>query len=268
MVRPRHLVLAERSGPVVRETRGCGSGNRVPQNEMAIKSVEQHRCFSALEGLNKMTYSPPVFHGSAFNRPMCGAYSSMGWSRLKAGYDDTDIWRSVCRHCHRVSYWYRNSVNENDSARLVIPDGATAPMPHPEMPESVRSDYEEARAIVDRSPRAAAALLRLAVQKLCAQLGESGDNLNQDIANLVRKGLPIEIQKALDVIRVVGNHSVHPGQLHPDDVAEVALSLFELINEIVDEMISKPKKLQLLFERLPKRDRDSIARRDKGAASD
>ena len=120
----------------------------------------------------------------------------------------------------------------------------------------------EAREICGASPRAAAALLRLSIQKLCKELGESGKNINNDIANLVLKGLPSQIQQALDIIRVIGNNAVHPGELNPEDVAEVAFSLFELTNQIVEEMISKPKKLEALFNRLPEGARDAIKRRD------
>jgi hypothetical protein len=44
-------------------------------------------------------------------------------------------------------------------------------------------------------------------------LGESGKNLNTDIGNLVKEGLSVDIQQALDSLRVIGNESVHPGEL-------------------------------------------------------
>ncbi|MGH8322042.1 MAG: DUF4145 domain-containing protein, partial [Gammaproteobacteria bacterium] len=136
-------------------------------------------------------------------------------------------------------------------------------MPHPDMPDTVRLDYEEARIISTNSPRGSTALLRLAIQKLCVFLGEKGKNINDDIASLVEKGLSIEIQQALDVVRVVGNNAVHPGELSESDVAEVSTTLFELVNQIVEERISRPKKLKELFNKLPESARKAIEKRDK-----
>jgi uncharacterized protein DUF4145/DDE family transposase len=140
-----------------------------------------------------------------------------------------------------------------------------APMPHLDMPEEVRVDYDKARNIATASPRGAAALLRLVIQRLCRPLGENGRDLNQAIGALVQKGLPVEIQQALDIVRVIGNNAVHPGELRADDVAEVASTLFGLVNQIVEDRITRPKKLEALFEKLPPGARESIAGRDKGS---
>lgn len=210
-------------------------------------------------------YTSPEFKKTAFNCPLCGAFSKMDWSQLCTSeyYSDAShIWRCLCSHCKESSYWQADSDrSDEESGHMVYPTTATVPLPHTDMPASVKADYEEARQICARSPRAAAALLRLGIQKLCRELGEPGENINSDIASLVQKGLPVEIQQALDIIRVVGNNAVHPGQFQPDDVADVASSLFELINQIVEETISKPAKLKALFERLPSGARDAIERR-------
>lgn len=65
------------------------------------------------------------------------------------------------------------------------------------MPEDIRRDYDEASTILDLSPRGAAALIRLGIQKMCTHLGQPGENINADIKALVAGGLDRRIQKAL-----------------------------------------------------------------------
>jgi hypothetical protein len=145
---------------------------------------------------------------------------------------------------------------------LVFPDVSTAPLPNPDLDSGIKSDYLEARSILNKSPRGAAALLRLCVQKLCQQLGEPGENLNDDIGHLVKKGLPARAQLALDVVRVIGNNAVHPGQISLKDDRDVALALFGLVNSIADLMITQPTQLERLYARLPEGARQAIERRD------
>lgn len=149
---------------------------------------------------------------------------------------------------------------------MTFPFEGGAPLPHPDMPEDASKIFREARSIANLSPKGAAALLRLALQQLCIDLGQKGKDLNKDIGELVKKGLPVEIQQALDVVRVVGNNAVHPGEISLDDSPEVAGSLFELINYIVDRMISQPKKLSELYASLPTGAVEAIKKRD-GEAS-
>ena len=220
-------------------------------------------------------YVQPEFDLSAFNCPICGAYSSMQWGEMYSpihGNEHTPLLRCYCNHCKDSSYWMAEyQTYEEDgvikqihtSGKMIFPAASTAPLAHPAMPPEINADYLEACNILAESSRGSAALLRLCVQKLCIHLGEHGKNLNDDIASLVKKGLPTEIQKALDIVRVTGNNAVHPGQLSPDDVAEVASSLFDLVNRIVEEMIARPAELKKLYSKLPSEDRKKIEKRDK-----
>lgn len=130
------------------------------------------------------------------------------------------------------------------------------------MPPDVKADYEEAAALATLSPRGAAALLRLAIQKLCKHLGGNGTNINDDIALLVTRGLPPTVQKSLDVVRVIGNNAVHPGQIDADD-PEIVGHLFGLINITTETMISVPNKVNMLYGSLPGGTLKAIEKRDK-----
>lgn len=149
------------------------------------------------------------------------------------------------------------------AGNIIYPDASPAPLPNPDLPDDIKADYLEARSIINTSPRGAAALLRLCVQKLCKLLGESGKDINQDIASLVKKGLNPKIQKSLDIVRVIGNEAVHPGQIDLRDKPLTAVSLSQVINLIADTMITQPKMVEELYDELPEDKRDYIARRDK-----
>lgn len=210
------------------------------------------------------TYSPPEFDGSAFNCPCCGAYAQQEWfslqlrkgSIVRGGTCQMSkaFHGSKCAHCGRVAIWF----NE----KLVFPNVGPAELPNSDMPEDIKADYEEANTIANASPRGAAALLRLAIQKLCKHLGKPGKNINQDIAALVADGLPPKVQQALDSVRVIGNESVHPGTLDLRDDPITTAQLFRLTNFIVQKMISEPKEIDGIYSNLPESKREEIERRD------
>ena len=167
-------------------------------------------------------------------------------------YDLRNVSLSRCFNCNEIAIWIYD--------RLVWPSRGEAPLPNPDLPNDVREDYEEASTILDLSPRGAAAL---AVQKLCRHLGEKGDNLNADIAALVRKkGLDVRVQQGLDVVRVIGNNAVHPGQIDLRDDRATAEKLFALVNLVAEIMISQPKHVRAMFDTLPEDARKAIEKRD------
>src|SRR5206468_4032904 len=80
---------------------------------------------------------------------------------------------SSCSHCNAHTIWF--------GGKMIYPDSSLAPMPNSDLPLDIIADFQEARTIVQRSPRGAAALFRLCIQKMCAHLGETGRNINNDI---------------------------------------------------------------------------------------
>lgn len=180
-----------------------------------------------------------------------------GWPVITEFNNDLlNVYVAHCFNCKEISMW----IHE----KLVFPQRGQAPQANPDLPDDIRRDYDEANSILDLSPRGSAALLRLAIQKLCMVLGLPGKNLNKDIGELVSKGLDQQVQMALDAVRVIGNNAVHPGQMDLRDDRSTAESLFELLNLIAERMISQPKRISDVYEKLPKRDRDAIENRDAG----
>lgn len=165
---------------------------------------------------------------------------------------------SQCYNCDALALWIGDKMN--------WPAAFEGPAPNVDLPPHIRADFEEAGQILLRSPRGAAALLRLAIQKLCIELGEPGKDLNKDIGSLVGKGLDARVQKAMDVVRVTGNNAVHPGKMDLKDDTETARTLFGIVNFIVDAMISQPRQLDDLFGSLPEDARKGIEQRDKPKA--
>lgn len=160
-----------------------------------------------------------------------------------------------CEACSRESIFI--------GGQIVLPGDSDAPPAAPDLPGELLDDYEEARAILPRSPRGSAALLRLVLQKLLPHLGATKTAIDAAIGELVASGkIKTQIQQALDTVRVIGNESVHPGEMDLKDDRETALALFRIINLIVETEITEPKRLDALYSSLPKNKLDGISRRD------
>lgn len=166
----------------------------------------------------------------------------------------SDFHLSVCVHCGQAAFWRQQE--------MLFPTLGSIEMPNADLNPAIRADYLEAAAIAARSPRGAAALLRLCIQQLCCQLGLSGKNLNNDIAVLVQRGLNPDIQVALDAVRVIGNNAVHPLEMDLRDDLHTAHTLFSIVNYVAEQMITFPAKLGGLFASLPQGARDQIKKRD------
>jgi len=221
-----------------------------------------------------------VYNSPGFSCPHCGLYAKQKFYTPSKGsnhaqgrlskifyllFDDdfVDNYNLIhtlsvcfCEHCNEYTLW----VNK----QLVYPNSTIAPEPVNDMPADVKYDFIEARDVVQRSPRSAAALLRLALQKLMPHIGQDGKNINNDIGNLVNEGMSKELQEQLDVLRVIGNESVHPGELDMKDDIKTAIALFHLLNSFVQlKITSKITTENLLNNKVPESKRDHIRLRKK-----
>ncbi|MFI5453640.1 DUF4145 domain-containing protein [Pedobacter sp. UC225_61] len=207
-----------------------------------------------------MKYIKPIVFGNSFTCPHCGVLSKQDWTydnwhfKGQQSPKSADLVTGHCQHCNDHTLWVKD--------KMFYPDNGAVQFPNLDMPVSVKKLYLEAASILTKSPRASGALLRLSIQMLCKELGETGDNINLDIKELVNKGLPKIVQQSLDIVRVTGNESVHPGQIDTDD-ENVVIRLFELINIIVEYMISLPSKVNSLYTSLPEDKLIGINNRDK-----
>ncbi len=215
----------------------------------------------------KQNYISPDYGKASFTCPHCGTLSLMHYytfsfrkykmirhDELISPAGDNWVYIASCHNCEKKIIWINNIYT--------YPDIVAEEANH-DMPEDVLKLYNEASLIYSKSPRAACALLRLAIDRLCNELGETDRDINKNIGELVKKGLPITIQQALDVVRVIGNKAVHPGQIAFDvDDTETAIMLMHLLNIIVERMISEPKEIAKLYNQLPESVKNSIKKRD------
>lgn len=203
-----------------------------------------------------MKYYPPKFGEKQFHCAICSVFASQtfGGLELAGSTVKSNMYYSRCSHCSKLSYWHES--------RMLFPAMSSAPLAHPDLPVVCKSEYDEARDVLNRSPRAAAALMRLCIQKLMPALGQPGKNINDDIAALVKAGLPAEVQQALDYCRVVGNNAVHPGEMSTVDDPAIAATLFEMVNFVVEDRISRPNRIAGLYATLPAGAVAAVQKRD------
>ncbi|WP_341300289.1 DUF4145 domain-containing protein [Lysinibacillus sp. FSL H8-0500] len=218
-------------------------------------------------------YVSPVYGEGKFNCPTCFAFAQQDWYEIndaengfynliikndltrivdseilssfqKNGYATNNVTAiSICFQCDHPSIWVKG--------RLVYPMASVAPLPNPDMPEDVMKLYNEAREISSLSPRASTALLRLAVELLLPQVGAKKAKIDNMISQLVGMGLPKEVEKALDSLRVIGNEAVHPGTIDTGDNSDIAIALFKVLNIVVDRLITQKKEIDELYSLIP-----------------
>lgn len=138
---------------------------------------------------------------------------------------------------------------DSPEIRIIYPISSLAPLPIEDMPGDVKEIYIEARLVFEHSPRAATALLRLAMEKLMPHVGVEEKTLYKSIEKLSAEGSISEsLKESLNLIREIGNDAVHAGIIDLKQNKEQALHLFVVVNRIIEQIIVQAKKDKALHE--------------------
>ncbi|MDE8674688.1 DUF4145 domain-containing protein [Priestia aryabhattai] len=234
--------------------------------------------------MSKEIYVAPELGLESFNCPECRAYSHQEWieviyttygdkfqlleftdgrieyaqkgevSIISSNHQMTHITAfSRCHSCKSITIWKNNN--------MVYPQNLNVEPPNPDMPKDIESLYNEARSIAHLSPRSAAALLRLALEKLLICLGAQKGTIDSMIQSLIKKDIISpsgHVRKALDTIREIGNAGVHPTSIDLDENPKASFALFKVINFVVEKMITDQKTMDEIYNYIPKEKREKL----------
>ncbi|UOW00832.1 DUF4145 domain-containing protein [Agrococcus sp. SCSIO52902] len=221
----------------------------------------------------------PELFLDVFTCPHCEAITGQGWRTVDSqspmsmmnqqpGRPAWHLATCISESCRGQSMW-REDV-------MVWPLVSSAPAPHDAMPADALELYEEARAVLPHSRRAAAALIRGSLERLLrAQLGGS-ERLDEMIASLSTQ-VSRALWQILTAVRVLANTSLHRDDEAPEllelylegDLAEVVDPYFTAINLLVEELIAAPAAAAELYATLPSGKRAEAERKaDRAAAKD
>lgn len=236
--------------------------------------------------MGKEIYVAPELGLNAFNCPECRAYSHQEWHEVQLntnghiygfyqlskdrvesikitdeitapGVSGFKIFHitsfSRCYNCKSFTIWR--------GSNMVYPQNLSVEPPNSDMPEDIVSLYDEARSIAHLSPRSAAGLLRVALEKLLFHLGAKKGTIDVMIQDLVDKKIISPsgyVRKALDSIRIIGNAGVHPTGINLDENPQAAFALFKVINFVVEKMITDTKVMEDIYSFIPEEKREKL----------
>lgn len=222
----------------------------------------------------------PSSNKDNFICPFCGAYSIQHRTHqtllelTAKDYYYSFVFRK-CNACERVSIFRLKNKKDTlpnppetcfEEEELVYPKILNVVEPNPDMPEDVKNFFNEARSVSDNSTRAATALLRIATEKLVKDLlalkgtEYANTKMHDAIERLYKeKNLNLSIYKALMSLKLFGNEASHPNEdlsrfeEYFSNDKDLMNELFKLLNLIVDDLISKPKQIEELFNSAPRK---------------
>lgn len=180
------------------------------------------------------------------------SHDNTGYNNCYNERDSVCLILSKCANCDKVSVHMHplNRFAEYSFSFSYPPEG-TVLIPE-YIPEAIREDYMEARAILENSPKSAATLARRCLQGMIHDFwGIKEKNLNAELSTLKGK-VPVAQWNAIDALRKVGNIGAHM-ESDINVIVDVepgeAESLLKLIELLIDKWyIARHEEEELLAD--------------------
>lgn len=167
-------------------------------------------------------------------------------SNTRGQFSDIFLFQ-ICEVCKKVN------IRDIQNNRLLYPAQTEVPKPNTDMPLNVKEVYNEAASIYNNSLRAGLALLRLGLELLCDQVGYNKGKLYHRIEKLAEDGvIDNDIKDIAHGVRGLGNDAIHTKQIGEKATLNEVKIVFELLNIITEELITKPKRKREFAEKYRK----------------
>jgi hypothetical protein len=155
-----------------------------------------------------------------------------------------NLYVSRCYSCRGFAIWVRDRlvfpIRGKEPADII--EGEVIEGDFKDIEEDkTADDIQKATAILNRSPKGAAALIRICIRKMMPLLEQSGKNLDDNISSLVGKGLEVEIQQSMDLRQVLRQNPLKLTQFDEKD-SEAAIRMVASLKEILNRLNNDDEK--------------------------
>lgn len=173
-------------------------------------------------------------------------------------YDSIEYSVSANVNIYKNLFYFENcescqetSIYDAKTGVKIHPKTSDITKPNKDMPQNIKDLYNEASSVFELSPRSSLAIIRLALDLLCIELeAKKEDSLFKKVEWLYEENVINDELKVLaHGVRGFGNDAVHPRNIDEKIDPKDAMLVFELINIIVDEKITKVKRKNELVSR-------------------